>query len=238
MPAPGNSSNQILVTHAVLTGLTPLIPVPLVDDLFYNYFLRSLVQKLAANRGKSLGSNEIGILISQPGRGCALGCLGTIFLYPFKKILRKIFYFLELKRAADTISHTYYVGYLLDVALAEGWLDKPGEENATKIRTAINLVLARTNTSIINRAAFGLVNQSKEILKSLGQLLLSNLPNGKRGEKEVKATVDAVENEEKDKLNSLIDQLQKAIATLPAEHFSQLRQQLAKELGVAVQDSK
>lgn len=230
MSAPQSNSSQFLVTHAILTGLTPLIPVPLVDDLFYNYFMRSMVRKLAAMHDKELGTGEVEILSSQPGRGCALGCLGMVFLYPFKKILRKVFYFLELKRAADTISHTYYVGYLLDVALAQGWLSGTEAANATKVNTAIHAVLARTNTSVISRAAFGVVNQSKGLLKNLGQLLLRTLPGGRRGEKEVEAAASAVESEENAALRRLFDQFQQAIATLPAEHFQQLKQQFSQEM--------
>src|SRR5436305_880777 len=40
-------SQRGLIAHAVLAGLTPLIPVPVVDDLAKNYFRRRLVRRLA-----------------------------------------------------------------------------------------------------------------------------------------------------------------------------------------------
>jgi hypothetical protein len=150
---PSDSDRQhLLVTHAVLAGLTPLVPVPWVDDQLYLYALRSMVQRLGAAHGKKLPSDDIEVLIAQTGRGCALGCLGSVLVYPIKKVLRKLFFFLEWKRAVDTISHTYYRGYLLDAALAEGWLDKHG---AARLRAAIDTVLAGTNTSLVSRAVFG-----------------------------------------------------------------------------------
>ncbi|MBW3636865.1 MAG: hypothetical protein KY445_10470 [Armatimonadetes bacterium] len=227
MPAPDNSPQQVLVTHATLAGLTPLIPIPLLDDLFYRHFLRSLVKRLAATHARELSPQEIEILTAQKGRGCALGCLGTVLLYPIKKVLRKIFFFLEWKRAADTISHTYYFGYLIEAALEEGWIETHG---ADRVRAAIDDVLARTNTSLITRAASGVVGQSKGVLQSLGQLLLRNLPNagGRAGEAEVSQASAAVEDE--DRLRGFVNRLQSAIAALPAEHFQQLRGELAREL--------
>jgi hypothetical protein len=223
-----NNRQNLLVTYAALTGLTPLVPIPFVDDQIYAYFLRSLVQRLAAAHHKNLNHDEIAALTLQANRGCALGCLGSVLLYPLKKVLRKIFFFLEWKRAVDTISHTYYQGYLIDVALAEGWLDDYG---AVKVRAAINAVLAKTNTSVIARAILGAVNTSKHILRSAGELLSHYLSGSKRApQHEVERTVAGVEDEEKAKLGDFIAQLQNAIAALPAEHFQQLRHQLATEL--------
>src|SRR5688500_5976683 len=114
MNDPGNSRQNLLVTHAVLTGLTPLVPIPFVDDQIYAYFMRSLVQHLATSQGRTLSGSDITSLAAHPSRGCALGCLGSVLLYPLKRVMRKVFFFLEWKRAVDTISHTYYQGYLID----------------------------------------------------------------------------------------------------------------------------
>ena len=48
--APPNNQGTI-ATHAVLAGLTPLIPVPVVDDIAKNYFRRRMVRGLAPRTG-------------------------------------------------------------------------------------------------------------------------------------------------------------------------------------------
>ena len=55
MPEAGNQ--KLIITHAVLTGLTPLIPVPIVDDLVKSYFQRRLVREVPdlAARTQALG---------------------------------------------------------------------------------------------------------------------------------------------------------------------------------------
>src|ERR671912_751047 len=101
-------SQRGLVTHAIFVGLTPLIPVPVVDDLAQAYFRRRLVRTLAASHGRTLSAEELDALTSEPGGGCLRGCAVQVVLYPLKKIFRKIFFFLEWKRAADLTSQTYH----------------------------------------------------------------------------------------------------------------------------------
>ena len=105
------------LTHAVLTGLTPLIPVPLVDDLVKSYFRKRLVRSLGSSAGRLLSEEEVDALAAESGGGCLGGCLTTVLVYPLKAVFRKLFYFLEWKRAADVTSRTYHFGYLVGHAL-------------------------------------------------------------------------------------------------------------------------
>src|ERR671932_759823 len=82
-----------LVTHAVLAGLTPLIPVPVLDDLAKNYFRKRLVRQLAAANGRELGDRDADALAAERERGCVSGCLLTALVYPLKSVFRKLFYF-------------------------------------------------------------------------------------------------------------------------------------------------
>src|ERR1043165_6899627 len=81
-----------LVTHAVLVGLTPLVPVPLLDDLVKNYFRRRMVRGLAAAAGRSLNEKELDALAAEKERGCLTGCVVAVLVYPVKAIFRKVFY--------------------------------------------------------------------------------------------------------------------------------------------------
>ncbi len=78
-----DSGNQrSLITHAVLVGLTPLIPVPVLDDLVKSYFRKRLVRSLAASNGRSLSDAELNALVSEKEGGCLRGCLLTALVYP------------------------------------------------------------------------------------------------------------------------------------------------------------
>src|SRR5687767_7690519 len=121
----GASQRQIIL-HSVLAGLTPLIPIPLLDDLVKSYFKRRMVRKLAATHTQFLNHTDLATLADDPDTGCLLGCLTTAIVYPLKAVFRKIFFFLEWKRAVDVVSHTYYQGYLLEFALGEKWIAPAG----------------------------------------------------------------------------------------------------------------
>ena len=228
------SANQKqIITHAVLAGLTPLIPIPFVDDMVKTYFQRRLVRNLIASQGQSLSDKDIKTLADDRG-GCLLGCIGSVLLYPAKKIFRKIFFFLEWKRAVDIVSHLYYHGYLLDHAFENRWIAPAGSRPALEVRNAIDAVLKQVNTSLIERAVWGTFNQSKSALKASARLLQRSLQRvkGKPTEDQVAQAVEEVEPEEERELEGVIARLQKAIESMPAEHFEQLRLQLAAALNI------
>jgi hypothetical protein len=228
----GASQRQIIL-HSVLAGLTPLIPIPLLDDLVKTYFKRRMVRKLAATHTQFLNHTDVATLADDPDTGCLLGCLTTAIVYPLKAVFRKIFFFLEWKRAVDVVSHTYYQGYLLECALGEKWIEPAGPRRPEEVRAAIDGLLLQLNTSLIERAVKGIFNQSKTAVKGAARLLQSRLRalRGKPSEEEVAQAVEALEEQEERELEGVVGQLQNAINQIPAEHFEQLKGQLAHALG-------
>src|SRR5919205_580792 len=82
----GGAQQHVLVTHAVLTGLTPLIPVPLLDDLVKGYFRKRLVRSLAAGAGRALTDEELDALAAEREGGCLRGCVVAVLVYPLKAV--------------------------------------------------------------------------------------------------------------------------------------------------------
>src|SRR6185503_8844636 len=228
------SSNQrLIVSHSILAGLTPLIPLPIVDDLARVYFVRRLVRKLAAANGYKVSDEEIRALADEPDRGCLQGCAIATLLLPFKLIFRKVFFFLEWKRAVDTASHVYYQGYLVDSSLAEGWCAPVGHRSFIEVRAAIDAVLGRLNTSLIERAIRGTFSQSKSGVKSAAGILARGLRRTPRtaSPEQVGEAVEAVEEQEDKEIAGITERLQVAIGAIPSGHFHRLRDDLAAQLG-------
>jgi hypothetical protein len=228
----GASQRQIIL-HSVLAGLTPLIPIPFVDDLVKTYFKRRMVRKLAAAHSQVLNDTDVATLADDPDTGCLLGCVTTVIVYPLKAIFRKIFFFLEWKRATDIVSHTYYQGFLIESALGEKWIAPAGLRRAEEVRRAIDQLLLQVNTSLIERAVKGIFNQSKAALKGVARLLQNSLRalRGKPSQEEVAHVVEALQEQEEQELEGVIGPLQNAINKIPAEHFEELKEQLAQALG-------
>jgi len=230
---PEGGNQKLIVTHAVLTGLTPLIPVPIVDDLVKSYFQRRLVRELTRAYAINPTTQEIKILADDPGSGCLAGCLGGALLLPFKLIFRKLFFFLEWKRAADTVSRTFHQGYLLDVALKEGWF--PGQRNAFELRAAIDAVCREVGTGPVGRAVSVTLSQSKAKLRSAATLLNRSLKSvsGKLDAERVAHAAEAVEVEEEREIEGVINKLQTSIQSVPEGYFLNLRARLAAWLRVS-----
>jgi len=235
LPSPPEGPPQkALITHSVLVGLTPLIPIPIVDDLVKSYLQRRLVIWLAQSHGRSLRPEEIEILSKDRGGGCLSGCLAQALVYPLKKLFRKIFFFLEWKRAVDLTSHTYHFGYLIDYALSERWEGATVLElrGAAEVRAAIDAVCCEAPIKPIESAVRASFRQSRNILKAAARMLEQRLrrTTGRLDQRQVAQVVESVEEQEEQQIKGVIATLQRAIGHIPDEHFRRLRMQLANRL--------
>lgn len=226
---PNTPNENLILTHVVLCGLTPLIPVPFVDDIARNYFRRQLVQKLAEVHKQTLPATDIQILANEQSKGCLRGCLGTALVYPIKFLFRKIFFFLEGKRAIDTASATYYFGFLTDYALQKGWC-APDKHSAREVRTAIDAVILETDPSFINRAMKSAFAQSKSQLGAAVAQLTSSFRGASKTPAQVASTLEATQEQENDTVQNVVNQAQHALNTVPESHFDTVRRRLAELL--------
>ncbi|MDX6695209.1 MAG: hypothetical protein QOF02_2812 [Blastocatellia bacterium] len=239
------ANQRSVITHAVLVGLTPLIPVPFVDDLVKGYFLRRMTRALALAHKRQLSAEIVATLTKERGAsGCLPGCLGQLFILPLKLIFRKIFFFLEWKRAVDLTSHTYHQGYLLDYALSAGWLDDAAQANpqmsATVIAEAIEEVCREAPIKPVETAIGVAFKQSKSMLRAGAKVLERALRQvtGRPDERQLAEAVTAVDAEEEKELEGVVSRLQKSIGAIPDEHFRYLRSRLAARVQAASQASQ
>lgn len=225
-----------LVAHAVLVGLTPLIPVPVLDDLAKKYFRRRLVRSLAAAGGRRLSDEELGVLASERERGCLKGCLFAVFVYPLKAIFRKVFYFLEWKRAVDMTSRTYHFGYLVAYAMqprkgGASLLDLCG---AKAVNEAAQAVCRESPIKPVESAIGGTLRGSKRVLSAAATLLAGSLRrvSGRARPEDVAEAIERVEPEEEREIEPVVTRLQRSIASVPEDHFRALRRRLDARLGL------
>src|SRR5919205_3653352 len=226
------AQQHVLITHAVLTGLTPLIPVPLVDDLVKSYFRKRLVRSLAESAGRALSAEELDALASEREGGCLGGCVVGVLVYPLKAVFRKLFYSLEWKRAADLTSRTYHFGYLVGHALrrrggAPSLLDAHG---ARAVSEAIEAVCREAPIKPLESAVGGTFRKSKGVLASAAALLSRSLRREPPQPERVAQAIESVEPEEERELQPVVTRLQRSLASVPEEHFRTLRESLEARL--------
>jgi hypothetical protein len=223
----GGQQQRGLATHAVLVGLTPLIPVPLLDDLAKNYFRRRMVRGLSAAAGRSLGEKELDALAAERERGCLGGCLVAALVYPLKAVFRKVFYFLEWKRAVDLASRTYHFGYLVAYALRPraGGASALDLYGAKRVNEAAQAACREAPVKPVEAAIGGTFRKSRNVLRGAAALLAGSLRRvtGRAGADRVAAAIEAIEPEEARELDPVVTRLQRSIAAVPEEHFRDLR---------------
>jgi len=229
-------NQRILVTHAVLAGLTPLIPVPVVDDLAKNYFRKRMIRRLAAANGRGLGVEELTALTREREGGCLRGCLVAAIVYPLKAVFRKVFYFLEWKRAVDLASRTYHFGYLANYSMqrrADGTsiLDV---RRASDVGEAIAAACRESPIKPVEGAIGGTFRGSRRVLRAAAALLASALRRlaGRARPEEVAEAIEQIEPEEEREIEPVVSRLQRAIAAVPEDHFRHLRERLDARLGL------
>jgi hypothetical protein len=130
-----------IIFSTLLVGLSPLIPIPVVDDLIAAALCRWRVKYLAGQYGLTLTKDEIKTLADLQQTGCLGGLTKRTFGYVLKEIFQDMLFWLAAGRVANLLAQSYYDGVLLDCAFAEG-MYKPGNLAEAK-RLRKNIILVR-----------------------------------------------------------------------------------------------
>lgn len=228
MPRREIATSTLLISHAVLIGLTPLIPIPILDDVVKAYVERRLTREIAALSGVTLSEEDVLGIAEGPGEGIFAQLGRGALLLPVRFFFRKIFFVLEVKRASDVASAAYHRGYLLDAALASG--RRPPVVPAKDLRAAIDATLAESPHSPIGAAIRGSFEGSKMLLGQTLRGLVAALKalGGRPTEANVARAVDTAE--ERAAASPLTDRIRKAISTVPEVYFTELEARLLTKL--------
>lgn len=124
--------HPLIFTHSLLIGLTPLIPIPFLDDWVKSSFQRRMVRQITAAYAVNLTSEEIETLLQEGFWDSLIGGCVMAFFNLLRRIFRKILFILEFRRGIDLFSQTYYNGFLLEAALMDGYrLDGLADQTGT-----------------------------------------------------------------------------------------------------------
>lgn len=156
-----------IYADATFAGLSPLIPIPVVDWIFEALFRARMPGSIAKRNGRPLKRATINEINRLP-QTCLQTCLGLPILLTFgilKEVSEKIFYFMTIKEAGDKLSFYWQRAFLLNHMLALGHLDSM-DTTITAVH-ALNQVLATTAVSPLNQLAQQTVRNSRHIFRTL-----------------------------------------------------------------------
>jgi hypothetical protein len=222
------ATSTLLIGHSVLAGLTPLVPVPILDDRLRAYFERRLAREIAALHGLTLGEDALRVVGEGPGQDFWAEMRRGALLLPVRLVLRKVFLILNVKRASDAASTTYHRGYLLDVALAAR--EHPPHRRAEDLRAAIDATLVDTPHSPLGTAVRLSFEGSKALLRQALSAFVSVLKRLGGSPDEVDLAEAVGQSEDRDVFAALIGRVREAVESVPASHFQALEERLLARL--------
>jgi hypothetical protein len=151
---------------ATLAGLSVLIPIPFVDDAFENFFRGRIPGAVARSRGRTLSGEVRAVLEEEDaaGRGGCAALPLRLVVGLFKRLSRKLLYFLTVKQATDRLSYYWYRAFLMDHMLASGHLDST--DSARVAHQAMEELLATTGGPL-SRVAGQMVTQMRNVWPAL-----------------------------------------------------------------------
>jgi len=152
-----------IYVYATCAGLAVLIPIPLLDWLFEEFFRRRIPATIAKRRQQNLNPFIVRELNYSEG-GCLKSCLWlpfTLLIVLLKKISQKILYFLTIKEAGDKVSHYWHQAFLIDYMLVQGHL--ADETSARVARLAMEQVLKNITTSPLTQLASQIIQGTRHV---------------------------------------------------------------------------
>lgn len=181
--------------YSALAGLCPLIPIPFVDDFIIVRIQRRLYQVIATQHDFYLSVDGAKTLTERPST-LLTSTFKKLVLWPVKKIVTKLVYFLAVKSCADVAATVFHEGWLFAHALERRYVSLDalarGDQRAIEqLRDAI--VEAREHvdpspTQQAMRSAFGV---GREVFGGVLRSIRGVLSKG--GSEE--ARLDAAEHE-------------------------------------------
>lgn len=210
---------------AVASGLTPLIPVPFLDDYALKQTREGMVRQILKDKGLPAPDKAVGVLagshVSTTLGGHVKSFLKAVVLFPVQKVFRKVFFVLWVKDCVDMASGSLHHGYLLTHAVERGDLDASSltGDQPRRVHDAIVAACAELDSRPINQILRRLFASSRVLMAEATRAFFNPKNQGPR-------TPDAEESAE---VNSLTDKL---LAALWEErgYFLSLQQHYDKHL--------
>jgi len=220
VPKPCTDFDWAVYDTPTLAGLAPLIPFPLVDWIFEEYFRRRIPRSIARHRRTELPPEAVRILNRE--QGCASACLSLpieIVVELIKRTLKKIFYFLSVKTATDRISRYWHRAFLIDCMILQGHL--ADAESARIARQAMNRALDEVSTSPMLSVARRVVSNTRHAFR-----ILRRARRGKEDEeiREKRSIIRRHWDEFRDHLTALASRYHTYYKTLSAQAHDEVTQ--------------
>jgi hypothetical protein len=171
---------QRVALHAVVSGLTPLIPVPFLDEYALRRVREQMVRAILRERALSASDRTVAVLAGlYPRSGSRLQQLASkaalfSLRLAWRKAYRRLATALWVKDCVDMASLSLHHGYLLQHALERGDLDARNlatEDAARRVHSAIDAACKELDARPVNQVLRRLFDGSRLLVDELSKAL-------------------------------------------------------------------
>jgi len=170
-----------IIFSTLLVGLSPLIPIPVVDDLITAALCRWRVKYLASQYGLTLTKEEIKTLADLQQSGCLGGFAQRTLGYVVKSFFQNLLFWLEAGRVANLLAQSYYDGVLLDYSFSEGVYQSGNLVEAQRLRNGIITVRmganARQLTNLLKSSSTHTRKLASQFIRDVYEQYFKNILN-------------------------------------------------------------
>lgn len=165
-----------LLAPILLIGASALIPLPFVDDLLRGRLERHLFRLLGEREGLDLRPSIVEAMLTRESKVSKMrSMLGKALLYPIRRGVRKVLYFLEVKRAVDQTAEALARAWLFRTALRRGWWTP--EMETDRLREAIQAACRSQGIRPLEGAISGAFHGTRRRLIGLARRTLGLNPD-------------------------------------------------------------
>jgi hypothetical protein len=227
------SSDTLLLTHAVLVGLTRFLPVPFLDDVLRDALLRRMVDGIARRHDQVLPPDELAAVSGVDEGGLLRSATRAAMRAPLRWLSRKLVFFLAWKQSVDLVSRAYHLGWLVERAFERGSLPAGDPARAAEVRAAIDGACHDVPVTPVERAFREALSGSQHAFRRGATLLARawrRVPRAERGAERAAVLVEEAVRREDAQMRGVMDRLQAALRSLPDSHFARLSSALDARL--------
>ena len=159
-----NKIKTVIVKYSLLYGIASFIPLPFVDDYAQEVLFRRMLNKIFNYYERPL-SHLNAKRLSQKSGGCCWGCIMGVFLWPIKKIIKTVAFFLSFKSLSDEIASCSIRAIAYQEALKLGFNDEE-EEKILLLKQEVEKLAQTESTSVMN-VLFAILESSKRGIRTL-----------------------------------------------------------------------
>lgn len=206
-------------SYSVLGGATALLPLPFVDDwlcrkarrMMFEAILAQHSDKEVAKREGDKLDVEFGSFFPKTLGGLLKWFFFKVLLYPLRKIVRKVLFFLAMRQSVHRTTKLFYEGYLLHFAITEGLYrpkSEPLPEDVAGLLFAIDAAISQSHTTPTRTMLQQLFQGSYGLLAG-ASLRVWGANEESSSAKEL--LEQKANPEEKQKLQSILDQMTRVL---------------------------